>query len=141
MGKKRKLCAKEYHTRKLKEVYKNFQNTIRQLYKLKIPQIITSGTDENIVYKWIKKDKIEGIRRVMGKEHGVKADHIKEVKKRFKNALIILVSDSIKDMKLPVNFKIGFISKRDLKTKEGLKKYKEFRKKADIVSKDLKWYL
>ena len=142
--KKRKLCAKEYHTRKLKEVYKNFKNTpnakntIRQLYKLKIPQVITSGTDENIVYEWIKREKIKEITKVIGKEGGVKFDHTKKIKKEFKNYSIIFVGDSLNDMKLPVDFKIGFISKRDLKTKEGLKKYKEFIKKADIVIKNLK---
>jgi HAD superfamily hydrolase (TIGR01509 family) len=143
-GEKRKLCAEEYHRRKLKEVYKNFKNTpnakntIHQLYKLKIPQVITSGTDENIVYEWIKREKIKGMTRVTGREEGVKFDHIKKIKKEFKNYSIIFVGDSLNDMKLPVDFKIGFISKRDLKTKEGLKKYKKLRKKADIVIKNLK---
>gem|GEM_PF-171182 len=142
--KKRNLCAEEYHKRKLKEVYKNLKNipyaknTIRRLYKLEIPQIITSGTDENIVYKWIKKEKIEGITKVMGREKGVKLDHVKKIKKEFKNYSIILVGDSLNDMKLPVDLKIGLVLRRDLKTKEGLKKYKEFRKKANMVIEDLK---
>jgi len=105
---------------------------------MEIPQVITTGTDENIVYEWIKREKIKGITKVIEKEGGVKFDHTKKIKKEFKNYSIIFVGDSLNDMKLPVDFKIGFISKRDLKTKEGLKKYKEFRKRANIVIKNLK---
>jgi len=140
----KKLCAKEYHKRKLNEVYKNFKSipnakyAIYQLFKLGVFQIVTSGTDEDIVYYWIKKEKITGINKVMGREQGLKADHIKEIKKKFKNTLLVLVSDSVKDMKLPADFKIGFVLKRNLKTKEGAKRYKELKKEANIVISDLK---
>lgn len=106
-------CAKEYHQRKLKEVYlnakpiKGAKRTLMMLKKLGAKQFVLSGTEEWLVKKWLKENKISGV-GVLGKEKGIKKEHIEILRKKFPERKFILVSDSLKDLLLPVEIKIGF---------------------------------
>ncbi len=110
---KRLLGAKEYHKRKIKSVYKNPQpikgalEILRILQKEGYQQFILSGTEEKIVKQWLRKMKISQV-EVLGKEQGIKKDHIKILKNNFPRAKFLIISDSLKDLLLPVDIKIGF---------------------------------
>ncbi|MFA5755008.1 MAG: HAD hydrolase-like protein [Candidatus Paceibacterota bacterium] len=105
-------CAKEYHKRKIVDVYSNFKEfpeVVKVLEKIKekkdIVIIISSGTEENIINNWVKKHNL-GL-EVFGKESGLKENHISKIKKNLPNRKNIFISDSILDMKLPVDISLG----------------------------------
>lgn len=118
-------CAKEYHMRKPKEVYqkvlpvKGALETLKKLQKFGYRQFILSGTEEGIIKKWLKENKILKI-GIFGKEKGIKRDHIEILRKRFPKEKFLLVSDSFKDLLSPVEVKIGFYKNK--KEKEYLSK-------------------
>lgn len=111
--KQRNFCAKEYTERKIKEVYgkikpiKGALEILRKLSKLKYRQFILTGTEKALVQKWLQKNKISGV-NVLGKEKGQKKDHIKILRRKYPRKRLFLVSDSLKDLTLPVEIKIGF---------------------------------
>lgn len=110
---KRVKCAQEYHKKKIKEVYlkilptKGALKSLKKLQKLGYKQLILTGTEEWIVKKWLKEKEILKI-GVFGKEKGIKNDHIKILRKKFPKDNFLIVSDSFKDLILPIEVKIGF---------------------------------
>ncbi|MEM5810067.1 MAG: hypothetical protein QW156_04235 [Candidatus Aenigmatarchaeota archaeon] len=133
---KRQDCSKEYHQRKLKEVYgnsfpiKGAINTFKKLKSLKLKQIVLTGTEEWLVKNWFKKMGIEKV-EVLGKEKGTKSDHLKLLRKKFPAKKFVIVSDSFRDLTLPVEIKIGLYKNK--KEKEYLKEAK-----PDFLIKNLK---
>ncbi len=111
--KERAKCAREYHQRKLREVYlkaktiKGAKKILIKLKKLGFEQFILSGSEEWIVKKWLKENKISKV-GVLGKEKGIKKDHLEILRKKFPKKKFVLISDSLKDLLLPVEVKIGF---------------------------------
>lgn len=108
----REACAKEYHERKMTEVYgnpDNFPQTIKILEKLsqKVFQVISSSTEEEIIGKWVEKNGIKIPIPILGRESGSKKDHIEGMRKEIPNAVFVFVSDSSGDMDLPVDMTFG----------------------------------
>ena len=133
--KERAKCAIEYHQRKLREVYlkakpiKGAKRTLIRLKKLGFGQFILSGTEEWIVKKWLKENKISRV-GVLGKEKGIKKDHLEILRKKFPREKFVLISDSLKDLLLPVEVKIGFYKNK--REKDWL-----FKAKPDFLIKNL----
>lgn len=133
---KRENCAKEYHQRKLKEVYENASpikgatEILKELQSLKLKQVVLTGTEEWVTKHWLNKMGVSGI-EIFGKEWGVKSDHVNLLRKKVPEKKFLIVSDSFRDLTLPVEIKIGFYKNQ---------KEKEYLKKAnpDFLIKNLK---
>lgn len=136
----REKCAKEYHLRKGKEVYEgaeNFPDTIITIKKItekasekeiNIWQIITSGSERNILKNWISENQLEvNFQNIFGKEDGLKKDHFQKIRQSSPDAQIFFISDSPGDMKVasPVGlniYKIGFLGNYGQLNKEEVEK-------------------
>lgn len=109
----REACAKEYHERKMIYVYGNPKEfpqvamVIKRLQRCpKIIQVISSSTEESIINEWVKKTGND-MYMVLGRESGLKNDHIAIMKKQFPESVVVFVSDSYGDMNLPVSMTFG----------------------------------
>jgi len=145
----REKCAKEYHSRKGKEVYEgaeNFPDTIITIKKItekaskkgvNLWQIITSGSERNILKNWISENQLEvNFQKVFGKEDGLKKDHFPKIRQSYTNAQIFFIGDSPGDMKVASQaglniYRIGFLGNYgQLKNEEIEKKSKLFFEKG-----------
>ena len=105
----RKECAKEYHTRKMQEVYarpKTFSG-VKQALKLSrelgFISVISSSTEEGLIESWAKRENLRDyFAIILGRENNSKVHHIGIVKKMYPNCTIFFLSDSVGDMSLPV---------------------------------------
>jgi len=104
----RKACAREYHERKMQEVYarpKTFPG-LREVLELSrslgYVSVISSSTEEGLIKAWAKREGLEQYFEViLGREHGTKTDHIKIVQGVHSGHKVFFLSDSVGDMNLP----------------------------------------
>lgn len=105
-------CLEEYSKRKMVDIClkpKEFPETVKALKEIKkikeIMVFISSGSEKNIINNWVKKHNLD--LEVFGKEDGLKEKHISKIKDSFLTKKTIFVSDSILDMRLPVDISLG----------------------------------
>lgn len=110
------LCSKEYHRRKLTEVYENpanFPETkifIEAIARIctDFVQVISSNAEESIIKEWASRHNLaQNFFRIYGREHGTKSDHIMLMRQMFPDTKIVFISDSVGDMGLPADYCIG----------------------------------
>lgn len=123
---KREKCAKEYVNRKVVDrkivealPMKGAIELLKSLKKRGFKQFILSGTERKIISNFLKRNKISHI-PIFGKESGTKKEILMFLRKKFKNKKFLLVSDSLNDLLLPVDIKVGIYKTK--KEKEWLLK-------------------
>lgn len=104
---------------------KDFPQVARVVKRLQncknVIQVISSSIEETIINEWVKKTGND-MYMVLGRESGLKKDHIAIMKKHFPESVVVFVSDSHGDMNLPVDMTFGVdvpTSKISLFTKNG----------------------
>lgn len=90
--------------------------TIQHLNKMDIAQVIVSAESKSILRSWVKRYSIEGaFSDMFGYEHGTKQQHLEVIRRKYPNALLMMVSDSPGDMRIVRDmqntFGIGFVPK------------------------------
>jgi hypothetical protein len=106
--KDRRKCAKEYHKRKLVEVYGNPKTFPGLSLALELSEFfgfesaISSSTEARIIKPWAAKEHLQKyFVAILGKENNTKRDHINHIKSLYPGVPIFFLSDSVGDMNLP----------------------------------------